>query len=60
MNGQIKKYDTYLDKVPVFSATPNPYELPKSLGFSLLKATKYARKHNIKVSEIPDKILRTL
>lgn len=60
MNGQIKKYDNYLDRVPVFVANPNPYEIPKSLGFNLLKATKYAKKHNIRVSEIPEKVLKTL
>lgn len=33
--------------------TPNPYELPKPLGFNLRKAIAYAKEHGIEVREIP-------
>ena len=57
-NNKVKR--TFLDDIGIFSAPPQNAKIKKKLGFNLLKASKYAQKHNIKVSDIPLDILKKL
>ena len=60
MSGQIKNFDNYMDKRTLYVSNPNPYELPKPLGFNLRKAVAYAKKHSIEVRDIPATVLKKL
>lgn len=60
MNGQTKKYNNFMDKTGVYACTPNPYAPPKTLGFSLKKANEYAKRHNLKIADIPLQRLKRL
>ncbi len=57
-NNKVKR--TFLDDIGVFSVTPQNPKIKKSLGFNLLNASKYAQKHNIKISDIPLDTLKKL
>lgn len=59
MSGQ-KSFDSYMDRHALYVSTPNPYELPKPLGFNLRKAIAYGKEHGIEVREIPVTVLKSL
>lgn len=60
MTGKMNKYDNFLDRTSLLVSTPDPYEKPKSLGFNLRKANDYAKKHNIKIADIPLSVLKMM